>query len=97
MKHQLFVEYTRFENLNSQGDVISTSFGYRMHNHYAKYYISDWSSFKELRSELNEDNLLEVILETPGFEDIELQLITAIIFNGKEWKYNHNLGKWQTT
>lgn len=57
------IQYTRFVNLDSDGNENDSTFGYRLYDDYGSVYNNTFSCIKELQSAVNPDSILEYLSE----------------------------------
>lgn len=82
MSNEIEVQYTKFSNIDEEGNVTEETLGYRIYDSYGEAYNNTYESLKDLKEEVNEDNLLDFIREHhPDYSD-SLEH-TDVYLNGK--------------
>jgi F0F1-type ATP synthase gamma subunit len=61
MSNRITIEYTKFDNLNTRGEVTDSSFGYRVYDDYATAYDNTYDTFEDLQEDVNMNNFWEVL------------------------------------
>jgi len=87
MSNTINIQYTKFQNLDSEGKVESENFGYRIYDDYATEYDNTFESFEQLTEALNEGNMVEFLSKTQNFDDVdftdEFGGASGVYFNGE--------------
>ncbi len=96
MSNIITVQYTKFENLDHDGNPVKEPmFGFRIYDDYGVGYENTFDSIEDLKEQVNTDTLLGVIHGIKGFEDVDETSCNAICFNGDYyyWDKDGNLSE----
>ena len=61
MGNRIDVVYTKFTNLDDNGSELDSTYGFRIYDDYANVYSNSFTSFDEVKRELNEDTVVDVM------------------------------------
>jgi hypothetical protein len=88
MSNTVYIQYTRFADLDSDGLEHTSDFGYRIYDNYGSVYCNHFNNLQAVKREVNEENFWEILEQYDEFSDVNEDVCNGIDFNGQfyDWE-----------
>lgn len=84
MSNEIQVKYTKFTNLDSNGNEVGTMYGVRIYDEFENFYSNTWDDFDSLVQEINPETIVDYVKSIYNeYESDMFDLDDPLYFNGE--------------